>query len=136
MILQIFNRDDESTLLPGELRRGDVFAVHSDSYIPGGIERKTYFFVKVPDPPKLAEFQAALVRSRYGQPATTGEDPPVVLAREWRLEYWLTMDADQVALIDNTAGLNVLPEGAADGGGTVTEGILDGRFSVNDLRYK
>lgn len=109
MILQIFVRDDETGLLPGELRRGDVFAVHDDSYVPGGIERKTFFFVKVPDPPKITDFQTQLVRSRYGVPGTQGEDAPVILAREWKLEYWLSMTPEQVDLIDNTAALNVLP---------------------------
>ena len=136
MILQIFNRDDESGLLPSELRRGDVFAVHEDSYVPGGIERQTSLFVKMPDPPKLAEFQKALVQSRYGQPATIGEDAPVVLAREWKLEYWLSFAPEQVAIIDNEGGLDVLPDGALDGGGTVTEGVVEGRFTVNDLRLK
>ena len=133
MILQIFNRDDETTLLPSELRRGDVFAVHDDAYVPGGIERKTNFFIKVPDPPKLNEFTETLVRSRYGVPATPNDEAPVILAREWKLEYWLFLDPDQVAIVD---AVDVLPDGPVEGGGTVTEGVLDGRFTVSDLKYK
>jgi len=136
MIVQIFNRDDETGLLPSELRRGDVFAVHDDSYVPGNIERKTFFFVQITDPPKLEEFQEALIRSRYGIAATENEDPPVILAREWKLEYWLFLSPEQIELIDNTNQLDVLPDGPIDGGGTVTNGILAGRFSINDFRYK
>ena len=149
MILQISTRDDESTLLPDERRRGDVFAVYPDTFIPATIERATWFFPKLPDPPLLSKWQSQLVLPRYGNPPTDNEPRPVILFREWKLEYWLFLPENEVGIIDNGSdadpntpgyqaeeGVNYLATGPL-GTGNVTEGgVLEGVFTVNHLKYK
>ena len=150
MILKISTKDDETTMLPDERKRGDIMSVHDDAFIPGRIEKCTNLFVKVPDPPNIAKFQAELVRSEYGNTQTQAQTAPTIKHRIWFLPYWETLEQSVIDIVDadsdadendpgyqDQAGVNYLDNGQIAGGGTVVrDGIIEGIFTVRNCRDK
>lgn len=136
MIIQLFTRDDETGILDGELRDGDVFATKLDSEegTIGGIEKRTYLFIKVPDPPKIESFGKELVKPEY-MPAPSGStEPEIRYGRKYRIDWRTKFTQDEIDLIESAA--DTLPDGPTFGGGTVTAGVVSGLFTVNDLIRK
>lgn len=136
MIIQLFTRDDETGILDGELRDGDVFGTKLDSEegTIGGIEKKTYLFIQVADPPKLSAFQAELVKPEY-MPAPSGStDPEIRYARKYRIDWRLKFTQGEIDLIESAS--STLPDGQTANGGAVTAGVVSGLFTVNDLIRK
>lgn len=136
MILQLFTRDDETGILDGELRDGDVFAARpdSDETVLGNVEKRTYLFLKVADPPNVAKFLTELEKSEYMPPASNSDEPAVRYARKYRVDWRLKFTQAETALIESAA--DTLPDGPTEAGGSVTAGVVSGLFSVNDLIRK
>lgn len=136
MIIQLFTRDDESGILDGELRDGDVFATKLDSEEGsiGGIEKKTYLFLKVPDPPNLHVFRDELAKSEYLPAASASEDPQIRYARKYRIDWRTKFTGAEIEFIESAQ--STLPDGPTAAGGSVTAGVVSNLFTVQDLIRK
>ena len=135
MLLQIFPRDDETGILDGEIRDGDVFAARpdSDEVSLGGLEKKAYLFLKVPDPPNLSAFLSELGKPEY-LPAPGSSSTDVRYARKYRVEWRTKFTAAEIAHIEDSD--DQLQDGTTAGGGFVTAGVVADLFTVNDLIRK
>ena len=138
MIIKIIPRDDESGILDGEFRDGDITQVYDDAEESslGSIEKKANLFVKVPDPPNYDAFKEEIVREEYAPAASSGESNVVKHKRKYRINWRTKFDASEIALIENQSGLTQLPDGATSQGGTSTDGVVDGLFVVQDIIRK
>ena len=136
MLLWIWTRNDETGLLDDEFRDGDVLQTKPDSFelSIGTQEKKSFLIVKIPDPPNMAKVEADLVRSEYAPGQTPGDDHVVRRKRlywlDWRTKFTF-LETGQVE-DSNTQ----LPDGTLVSGGTVTSGVVSGKFTISDFRRK
>lgn len=133
MIVQVItNGQIGSGLLDGEYRRGDIEAVHDDTFVPGTIGRKTRVFIKIPDPPNLSDFQSQIVSEEF-RPGPSSEENLIAAARRFYFPYWTHFTPDQ---LDIAEAVQEFPDGEFDGGGNVVNGIIEDRFTAQDIRRK
>ncbi len=136
MLIWIWTRDDESGLLDGEFRDGDIFQTKPDSFEAsiGGQEKKSYLIIKTPDPPNYTKFASEVEAAEYAPGPTLGSENVVRNKRKYRLEWRTKFSSSETVLIESAN--DTLPDGATEGGGTVTAGVVDGLFTVTDLIRK
>ena len=136
MIIKVSIRNDETGVLDGERRDGDIMSTKLDSEegTLGGIEKKTSLFIKIPDPPNIENFRAGIVEPEYGAAASAGEDPPVRHYRKYRIEWRTRFSAQEIALIESVA--DQLPDGPTASGGDVSLGVVSGLFTYTDIIRK
>lgn len=136
MLIWIFTRDDETGLLDGEFRNGDISQTKPDSFEPsiGNIEKRTNLIIKVPDPPNYPAFEQELVEPEYAAGPTTESANVVRRKRKFRIDWQVKFDAAEIALIESAN--DTLPDGVTSGGGTVTAGVVDGLFTISDIIRK
>lgn len=93
MRLQIWVGDEGPTDL--DLKDGDIFAVHPNSWVPGTQELIKYLIVETAE---YGGVQAELVKPEYnvGSP-----DPVIRHARKYFVPYWLTLTPDELAIVRN-----------------------------------
>lgn len=136
MLVWLWTRNDETGLLDDEFKDNDVFKTEADSFEAsiGTQEKKSWLIVKIPDPPNLQKVRDHLVRTEY-QPGATPEAEHVVRNKrlylsDWRQKFTITE-------IDTIEDPNqMLPDGPLLSGGTVTSGVVSGKFTITDLRRK
>ena len=131
MILQVYVRDDETGLLDGEFRDGDVLQTLNDGHVPGGIEAKTFLFIQVPDPPNAQAVEENLVKP---EPMPGGDPQDMRHARRYGLNWRAKFTALEVATIEDQT--TTLAEGPLVSGGTVTNGVVMDKFVFTDFHRK
>ena len=129
MIVLVWYRDDGAGL-DNDFRDRDVFQTHEDSFEGslGNQEKKSFLIVKMDDPPNLAAVMAELEKSEY-EPGP-GETHVVRRARAYQFPYELFFTTAELAIIRD--GTQMLPDGALEGGGSVTSGVVSGKFEYAD----
>jgi len=136
MLIWVWTRNDQSGILDGEFRDGDIDHAKPDSFEPsiGSQEKLSWLIVKVPDPPNMMAFINALEIPEYAPGPELDDGPPVRRRRVYRLPWRNKLSAAEVAIKE--AATSNLPEGATSGGGTVVNGVVSGLFSVSDFVRK
>ena len=135
MILVIFPRDDETGILDGEFRDGDISQVHEDTHVPGGLDVKANLWIRVPDPPNKTKFMEELVKPQYNPPPTSGEPSPVRHKSRWRVEWRQKFTpVTEIPLVEDSN--QRLPDGPTTAGGNVVNGIVEDLFTIKDLIRK
>lgn len=135
MLLWIWTRNDETGLLDDEFRDGDILQTKPDTFESsiGSQEKKSYLIIKIPDPPNLAKVTSDLVLPEYGVGASPDE---VVIRRKCRysLDWRTKFTAAEIATVVDANAM--LPDGTLESGGTVTSGVVSGKFVITDFRRK
>ena len=136
MILKIFPRNDGTGILDDEMKDGDPLEVFPDSYEAslGVQDKKSYLCLKIPDPPNYEAVAEAFVQADY---APNPNVPEGVVIRRMR-KYWLNwrsaFTAEEVAVIEDSSA--TLTDGELASGGTVTAGVVSGKFDYQDFNRK
>lgn len=135
MLLQILVRDEGSGFLDHEGRDGDPLIVHLDSFEPslGVQDKKSFLIVKIPDPPNLESVKAALGESEFAQ-GPSAEEVVVRRFRKYAVNWRSKFTQDEIDIIEDSNAM--LPDGALSSGGTVTSGVVSGKFTVLDFLRK
>lgn len=136
MIIKVWTRDDETGILDGENRDGDIAQTYLDSFEPslGNLEKRTSLFIKVPDPPNIQKFRDELIAPEYLPAASPESTPTVKHKTKYRINWRTKFTAQEIALIESVA--DTLPDGHTNQGGNVTAGVVDSLFTVNDIIRK
>lgn len=137
MLLQIWTRDDETGLFDDEYRDGDVFRARpdSDEASLGNIEKKSWLFVKVPDPPNMAKFMDEIQRPAYAPGATPADDHVVVQKARFYVDWRSKFVQSEIAIIEDFN--QTFADGPLDSGGEVLASVIQtGKFTVADVVRK
>ena len=134
MLIQIWVRDDESGLLDGESRDGDIQSTKLDTDSVGGQEKKSFLFVKVADPPNMQAFRDELITPEYLPAASAGTDPQVKHKTKYRVDWRTKFSESEIATVSNAT--QVLPDGSTSAGGNVVNGIVEDLFVIGDIIRK
>lgn len=139
MILQLWIRDDETGIIDGENRDGDIEATKLDAEQAtiGGIEKKTFLFAKVPDPPAgiISKFRDELDTPEYLPASDTGEKPQIRHKTKYRVDWRKRFTQAEIAIIEDAT--QTLPDGpTTSGNGTVVAGVVEGLFTLQDILRK
>lgn len=135
MLVKVFPRDDGTGFLDDEMRDGDPLEVHPDSFEGslGTQEKKSYLIIKIPDPPNLSAVMQAMVRPEY-VPGPNPEENLVRRQRIYRIDWRSRFTAEEIDIIEDANA--TLPDGALASGGTVSSGVVSGKFTINDFIRK
>lgn len=135
MIALLWTRDEASGILDEDSRENDVLKVllDADEATLGGIEKKSYLAIKIPDPPNIANVMTALVEPEY----KVTEDPAETKIRRkrsffvtWRSKF----NADEIAIIEDQTQQFV--DGPLVSGGSVVSGVIYDKFTIEDFIRK
>lgn len=100
-----------------DLRDGDIFAVHPNTWVPGETEAKRFLVVEVEDFDE--ETARELVKSDYAP--GDGEDPVIRRQRAYRLDYAPKLTPEELALARDK---------------NLASPVIVGRFSTADIARK
>jgi hypothetical protein len=135
MLCQIWVRNEGSGFLDHEARDGDVLLTFLDSFEPslGTQDKKSFLIVKIPDPPNMQAVRDALVESEFALGPSADE---VVMRRnrKYRINWRGFFTASEIAVIEDSNAM--LADGQLSSGGTVTSGVVSGKFTIADFIRK
>lgn len=136
MLVSIWTRNDESGLLDAEFRDGDVFQTYLDSFEVslGTQEKKSWLFIKVPDPANMAAVRNDFGTPEYSPGPSQGEENVIRRMRKYRLDWRAKFTQAEIAIIEDAN--ETLPDGSTTNGGTVTAGVVSGLFTIQDFIRK
>lgn len=133
MLVFVWTRNDATGLLDDEFRNNDLYRVEEDTEEPnlGSQEKKSWLVIKVPDPPNKEAVKSQLVEPEY----TTGPISAVVRRKrkyycDWRSKF----SAEEIAIAEDANAQ--FADGPLPSGGSVTAGVVSGKFTVNDFLRK
>jgi len=121
MLLQLYVRNDG--ISDEDLRDGDIFATKTDAgeAILGDQEKKSYLFVKLPDPANVADLLLELVKSEYAP--GPGEFNEIRRMRKYRVDWRPKFTSEEIAIIEDATQIF----------GT---GVVENRFTIGDVSRK
>lgn len=135
MLIQLLVRDEGSGFLDEEGRDSDPLIVFDDTF-EGSLglqDKKSFLIIKIPDPPNYAAIKQAMGEPEYGP----GPDPGVPVVRRFRKYSCNWRSRFQQSEIDVITDANaMLPDGPLSSGGTVTSGVVSGKFTILDFIRK
>jgi len=134
MQLVIFTRDDETGVLDGEFRDGDISRVYPDSTDVGNMTKKTKLVVIVEDPPNFERWQSEMVTPEYLAGATPQDESPMKFKRKYRVDWRAKFTLAEIAIIKDVS--QILPDGETDQGGVVVSGVVSNLFTLQDVIRK
>lgn len=135
MLIQLLVRHEGSGFLDAEGRDGDVLLTKPDTFEMnfGSQDKKSFLILKVPDPPNMAAVEAALVESEY-EVGQSADETVVRRYRKYTLPWRNAFTAEEKVIIDDSNAM--LPDGQLSSGGTVTSGVVSGKFTIADFVRK
>lgn len=115
MRLMIWVGDEGPT--DNDLKDGDIFSVHADSWVPGTEELKKFLVIQT------SEYQGTqdeLVEPQYAT-GPSADEPDIRYMRKYRVDYWKRLTADELVAVRDP---------------NVSVPVMVDRFSLGDIVRK